>query len=179
MADDLKVNVDALVLRWPNLSSSQQHDFAHAFAPMREFSPNDERILTFLMEAGDDVVWHTISLALTRHSNEQLVTQFLIDRITQTSTCSKMNYYQAAEIIADQQFVPILEIQFKKQSERVVASWNEVGPQAELERLEFLRLCRTLLTITGEIGYRDAIRRFWEHPSERVRKQAHLYLQEK
>ena len=67
------------------------------------------------MEAGDDVVWHTISLALTRHSNEQLVTQFLIDRITQTSTCSKMNYYQAAEIIADQQFVPILEIQFKKQ----------------------------------------------------------------
>jgi hypothetical protein len=111
LADGLDINAENLVNQWPTMTASERHDFALAFQCTGKLTQNDESILLFLMRAGDGTVWRTISLILSRHSDRESVTQFLLARLRETFE-ARSNYYQAAELVGDARFVEVLEDQF-------------------------------------------------------------------
>jgi hypothetical protein len=175
-SDHLEVDAEQLIERWPRMTKTEQHDFARAFRAKRSLSRHDERILEFLMVSGDQIIWTTISLLLCRHPKRDLVADFILARVNGSET-PKTNYYQAAEQIGDPRFVPALERQFGQMYTELGPSLPE-APNLEEDRqyLEFLQLCRTLLTITRSNEYERPLRVLLDHPSEVVRNRAKRHL---
>jgi hypothetical protein len=174
MTDHLEVNAEQLIRRWVKLPTSERHDFAQAFRGKRQLSADDERLLEFLMQEGDEIIWATIAVMLVRHRNRELVIKFLMERIVE-SPSPKANFYQAAELIGDLRFAEVLEKEFRKSSSRLGSTPRpNRGPSHEY--LEFLRLCHVLWTITGRSDYKEKIESLSDHPSELVRKRVRMHL---
>ena len=82
-SDDLQIKAEDIINRWEGFGRSERLDFAQALAHncKTTFSVEEEKILRFLMEAGDEKIWATIALALCRHSDRELVIRFIVNRI--------------------------------------------------------------------------------------------------
>jgi hypothetical protein len=174
LSDGLQIPADDIIQRWATLTLSERHDFASAFRAKPTLTANDETILTFLMQVGDEIVWRTICVMLCRHSNREIVKEFVITRL-KTSSGNRANYYQAAENIRDTDLVSILECQFHDYQRNLA---SDAEPSWANDRLlrEFLQLCKTLATITGDIRYEEIIRSHLGHPSNAVNGKARLLL---
>src|SRR5581483_4594971 len=90
-ADDLKG-------RWASMTSSQRHDFALAFQCRGQLSANDEKIVSFLMRAGEPIICRTIARLLAMHSDREKVVTFLLARFRPPCQTGA-NYYEAIEVI--------------------------------------------------------------------------------
>ncbi len=176
LVDGLTVKVNELISRWESLTESEQHDFALAFQCKGKLSADDEKILLFLMQAGDEIIWRTVSLMLCRHTDREHVVRFLLERL-QDSVAGRSNYYQAAETIGDPKFLPILERHFREYRTRI----TERGHQSAMldgDWLEYLELSNSLRKLTGGQDYEQAVAELSKHSSELVRSRAHDYLRQ-
>ncbi len=81
LIDGIQVSAESIIRRWPDFSSAEKLEFANAFAVKREVTPEDERILDFLMEAGDFHIWMAVAPLLARHRDRERVLSFLLERI--------------------------------------------------------------------------------------------------
>ena len=79
--DGLEVSAESIKARWSSLSGPQKLDFANAFMAKPKVTPEDERILDFLMEEGEPYIWGTIAILLPRHRDKDRVLAFLLERI--------------------------------------------------------------------------------------------------
>ncbi|HEY1800486.1 MAG TPA: hypothetical protein VGG46_06060 [Terriglobales bacterium] len=172
--DGFHLEADDLITRWPNLTSAERHDFALAFQCKSGLSTNDERILTFLMQNGDEIVWMTIASMLCRHSDRESVIHFLLERIEKSSK-SRTNYYQAIEILGDSRFLHVLEPQFESLQESMSVV-KDTHDDYKTE-LEFIQLCRILWILTNDHRYEGAIRMFSNHRMEFVRQRVNQLLE--
>src|SRR5581483_8732494 len=163
-ADDLKG-------RWASMTSSQRHDFALAFQCKGHLSANDEKIVSFLMHAGERIIWRTIARLLAMHSDREQVVTFLLDRVRDPLE-TRANYYEAIEVIRDNRSISVLQDQFERYRDRVGVSIAEAHLQPERDSLDYVQLCHTLSKITGNQNYQNEIKRFLSHPSESVRNRA-------
>lgn len=170
--DNLTIDSDEMIKRWPTLSPLDRQDFVRSFQGKREFSSDDESFLNFLMTTRDEIILRMIAVTLCRHSDRERVTQFIFQRIEE-ATQDRANYYQAAEILGDNRFIPLLERQYRGHLEHERKTPAVTDP---LAHLEILRLCKTLFTITNRREYEGVIRAALKHPSEIVRKRAKMYL---
>jgi hypothetical protein len=62
--DGLELSAESIKGRWSSFSLQEKLDFAQAFSAKTKVTPEDERILDFLMDAGEPIIWITIAILL-------------------------------------------------------------------------------------------------------------------
>src|SRR5262245_56478436 len=60
LVDGLKVSPADIKSRWKALSEQEQMDFVRAFQSKEPITPDDEEVLGFLMQVGNESVWNAI-----------------------------------------------------------------------------------------------------------------------
>src|SRR5215470_3612472 len=68
LTDGLSVSSDTVMKEWSNWSENERLEFAKAYKSKPEITNDDRRILSFLVENGDERVWVSIANVLTKHS---------------------------------------------------------------------------------------------------------------
>jgi hypothetical protein len=174
LSDGLEVSADDIRERWSSFSQAEQLDFAFAFQCKPTLSNEDERILLFLMKAGNEVIWSTIALMLCRHSHREAVSDFLLERLA-NSIGTRENYYRAVEMMADRKFLPILEEQYREYGRLNHSLWPK--DERDHRSREFIQLCQTLATLTEDQRYAGVLREFLNDTSPAVRKKAQLLIE--
>ncbi len=95
LADGIKVSAEFIIGRWRDFSMAEKVEFANAFSAKNEVSAEDERILDYLMEAGDSYTWMAIASLLPYHRNRERALEFLLRRVGEEGE-DKANFFQAA-----------------------------------------------------------------------------------
>ena len=171
-ADGLSVSVEELSVGWDSWGKGERLSFANAYRSKTQFLESDEKVLEFLMAKGDEPVWSTVALCLTRHSNKKMVLDFLLERLRSGSE-PKSNFIQALYVLGDAAAIPNLHELHGRLSQKTKQA------QGELDRwtiYDFLKCCEALAYLEKMEGYREEIRRFLDHPDELVRIQAQMAL---
>jgi len=171
-ADGLSISVDELSADWNSWEDLEKLDFANAFRSKVEITNSDEKVLEFLMGKGDERVWSTMALCLTRHSNKAMTLDFLLERLN-TGSEPKSNFIQALYVLGDPAAVPRLLELHDRLSEQVKET------QGTADRwivYDFLKCCEALVYFGGVELYQDEIRPFLDNPDERIRNHAQRAL---
>ena len=100
LTDGLEVSADSVKTRWHTWRPAEQLDFANAFILKPTLTTEDQEILTFLMEAGSELVWGAIACLLPRYSDREHAFSFLLEQVAVGGT-GAANYYQALERMGD------------------------------------------------------------------------------
>jgi HEAT repeat protein len=150
LADGMEVSADSIVQRWGLFSDAEKRDFANAFACKREITDEDERILDFLMEAGDFPIWMAIASRLREHRDRDKALGFLLARIGEDHE-HKANFYQALGLMGDKRAVPALRAAYDRYRERL-------GPRPVSgtldDGIDYLSCCAALWDIEGLEDYK-------------------------
>ena len=167
------VSAEELRADWLAWSAAQRLEFAQAFQQRQRLTPEDERILEFLMSNGDDRIWSTIALVLVHHSNRRLVVEFLVEKLLSTAE-PRANLIQALYVIGDRSTLPVLR-QMHDRLSREVSSDERTDDAMKI--VDFLTACKALAYLEKSARYESQIRSFLAHPDEIIRIQAQLALE--
>lgn len=167
------VTVEEISVAWDSWDGSQRLAFGKAFAHKAPpFNKTDEEVYEFRISKGDERLWSEIALSLTRHSNKNLVLDFLLERL-RSNFESKANFVQALYVLGDVAACPGLhELHDRLSAEIKLAQ----GDPDHWTIYDFLKCCEALAYLEKAERYRDAIRPFLEHSAELVRIQAQMAL---
>lgn len=168
--DEAEISREEIERLWSNLSPAERLEFSTAYGFKPKVTAEDEKVLDFLMEAGDENVCGMIALLLTRHSNRERVVNFLLERATSPSPLAA-NYYQALEVIGDVRAIPVL------QRSREIHLKNIEGGSTDEVR-DYLVGCRTLWKLTGSEDYAAEIRKAMESADPAVSAHAKRLLED-
>jgi hypothetical protein len=136
---------------WHDLGPAEKLEFATAFAVKTTVTAEDEKVMDFLMEAGDENVWGMIPLLLIRHSNRERATSFLLQRAASPGLWAA-NYYQALEMVGDLRAIPVLQ-----RAREIHLHKIEAGAIEEMH--DYLVCCRALWKLEGSDAYAAEIRK--------------------
>jgi hypothetical protein len=171
-ADEVPVSVEQLREEWLSWNDSEKLNFARAFRQKRQIAERDEKILEFLMTEGDEPLWSTIALCLTRHSDRKVILSFLLERLG-SGTEPKANFIQALYVLGDIAALPSLHELHDRLAEETE---HAEGREDRRKIADLLKCCEALAYLEKSERYKDQIRRFLEHPDESIRVQAQLAL---
>jgi hypothetical protein len=172
--DGLEVSVELVKNSWAGLSVGEKLDFAQAFSAKNEISAEDQRILDFLMNAGDLTIWATIARLLPRHGDRERTLGFLLKRI-QEGSHHRANFFHALGLMKDKRAVPALRAAYDGLRPQLTAS---PGALERVDYVDYLSCCQALWQLEGLEEYRNAIREFSNSPDQRVRSFASALLQD-
>lgn len=177
MTDGLKVSAESIKARWAAFSIGEKLDFAQAFSLAGEVTPENERILDFLMEAGDFNVWMSITSPLPHHRNKDRVLAFLLERV-KAEDVPKGNFFQALGLMNDKRALPALRATCDSYRELLStrpASRAE-GEPFDYDYLDYLHCCAALSKISGSLEYKQVIEEALKSQDDDVRNTAELIL---
>jgi len=172
LTDGLEVSADSVKTRWHTWRPAEQLDFANAFILKPTLTTEDQEILTFLMEAGSELVWGAIACLLPRYSDRERAFSFLLEQVAVGGT-GAANYYQALERMGDTRAVPLLRRRYEEYRRKLVPL-ERYALHSELS--EYDVCCRALWKLDGSKEYEDALKELLSHPDESIRRRAHYYL---
>jgi hypothetical protein len=176
MTDSLKVSAESIKARWPTFSIGEKLDFAQAFSRAREVTPENERILDFLMEAGDFNVWMSITGPLRHHRDKDRVLAFLLERVKAEDT-PKGNFFQALGWMNDKRALPALRAAYDGYRTRLGASpASRASPDCDY--IDYLDCCAALWKISGSLEYKQVIEEALKSQDDDVRNTAGLLLRD-
>jgi len=167
--DEIQVSREEVERIWPDLSPDEKLEFAFAYGVKSTVTAEDEKVMDFLMEAGDEYVWSMIALLLARHSNRERVMSFLLERATSPSLLGA-NYYQALEILADMRAIPVLQ-----RAREIHLHHIDAGATDEIH--DYLVCCRALWKLEGSDAYAAEIREALRSADPAVSAHAKLLLE--
>jgi hypothetical protein len=179
-----EVSAPDLSGRWPAMSERERLDFASNFHVKEDWTDNDTAILEVIMQDGSDVVWGSCATAMLRHPDRNRAVEFLLARVRHSSEAEHppLNYMQALGLAGDARAVPVIRPYYEKylkamEAEPVTGVPADVffGP---VPYHAFLAIAGDLFKITHSEEYRQAIRKYYEHPNEQVRYWAEHALDE-
>lgn len=180
LVDGLQISLNELTTVWQTASDREKWEFVLAYAAKPDFSEEDEKNVDFLMEHGSEPTWLTLAGTLTKSADQHKAVGFLLKLIENASRYPKANYFQALEAIASlhpsETIVAALEVQFKRYQTAVKAYAHtlEVISQSD-EIWDYLACCKTLLTLTRDNRYMQAIDEYRTAADPRLRDWA-VYL---
>lgn len=167
--DGIQVSREEVERLWPDLSREEKWEFATAYCCKPTVTAEDEKVLDFLMETGDEGVWSMIASLLVGHSNREKAMSFLLERAASAGPFSA-NYYQALEIVGDKRAIPVL------QKAREIHLRNiEAGARDEIH--VYLGCCRALWKLEGSDAYAAEIRKALQSADPVVSAHAKLLLE--
>jgi hypothetical protein len=171
-ADEVSVSVDKLRQEWPSWNDSEKLSFARAFRQKQQVAKGDEELLEFLMAEGNEPVWSTMALFLTRYSNRRVILGFLLKRLC-SGTEPKANFIQALYVLGDAAALPSLH----ELHDRLTLETESVEVQEDRWKIcDLLKCCEALAYLEKTERYQDEIRRFLAHSDESIRIQAQIAL---
>lgn len=170
----LQVSADSIRARWPTFSFQEKLDFAQAFSAGGKATAEDERILDFLMEAGDFHIWDAIALRLRHHRDKDRVLAFLLERIKEKGEY-KANFFQAIGLMKNERAVRALRAAYDDYRKRLGAS---LSSGASLDYMDYLYCCAALWRIEGPSEYKQVIEDASRSQDEAVRITAELILRD-
>ncbi|MCI0722111.1 MAG: hypothetical protein L0338_24535 [Acidobacteria bacterium] len=167
LSDGLKMSAESIRSRWASMTRVEQEDFALAFSAKPVITPEDQEILTFLMECGSEIIWSRIAVRLREHSQRERVLSFLMDRVERLEGLVG-NYVQALELIGDKRAVPCLRQLYDHYREQTVTSRRSKTSLADWHEFmtvyDYLICCRTLFKLEGNSEFKAAIEELLMHP---------------
>jgi len=175
--DNVQVLAKSIESRWHTLSAEEQADFVMAFQSKYPLTSEDEEILEFLMNTGDENVWSTLALPLTRMSSSkhEKALAFLIERIQRRDT-HRANYYQALGELKDTKAIPALKVAYEEERRTISLDKPLTDFQDIFPYIDYLACCAALYILEGSKEFKQAIEALKSHPNENVRSQANLAL---
>jgi hypothetical protein len=166
LTDGLTVSSDTLITEWPTWSEHERLEFAKAYKAKPEITEEDQQILSFLIENGNERVWVSIATILVKHSDREMVLRFLLARLDASSSEPKGNFMQALTTIADPRVAPAL----KRFYERLQREINQAGGTADpILTIDFLHCCSALMELERDSHYRGAIESYLQDSRDLVR----------
>jgi hypothetical protein len=168
-----EVSASEIHRRWPTMNEHERLDFASNFQSKPDWTENDIEILEVIMRDGSDLIWSSCALAMLRHPDRNRVVEFLIEQIRRwKSEHPPLNYTQALGLAGDQRALLVIRPYYDKylkamETEAATGIPNDVffGP---VPYHAFLAIAGDLFNITHSEEYEQAIRRYFDHPSEQV-----------
>lgn len=161
--------------RWPSWTSEEKGRFASAFSQRLEMDDNDQCVLDFLMDNGEQAVWRSIALAVARHRNRSRAVSFLLARIAEGMS-PVANFYQAIGMLSAPECTPILHEALLRHRQEIGAHPSVRAWHDRLIYLDYLSCSATLFLITGQEEYRDNLQKMLRHPDRIVRQLAHTVV---
>ena len=174
LTDGLQVSAELIIRRWPSFSAAEKLEFANAFAAKPEVTPEDERILDFLMQAGDFYIWMAVALLLPCHRERERVLAFLLERIREDRK-DTANFFQAIVLMKDKRAVPALRAAYDNYRKELRAGTETA---VKFDYVEYLACCKALWEIDGSMEYKAAIEDFSRADDKSVRSFAEHLLQD-
>lgn len=171
LTDQIEVSETTFKKDWVSWSESERLAFVRAFGRKPSFSPEDERILDFLMEADSEQILESIAISVTRHSQRERVRDFLIERL-QRGSGPKANYAHALGLLRDSQAITALKDLHDGLAENIKENRAD-----QTAILDFVSCCSALKKLEGSVSYDDEIRTFLNHPSQAVQNFAKVFLE--
>ena len=168
LIDGMQVSAEDIIRRWPDLSSAERLEFAKAFADKSKVTPEDERILDFLMETGDCRIWRTIALVLLDHRDRERVLAFLLKRIREERK-GRANFFQALELMKDKRAVLVLRAAYDDHRKKPQGLTQSVE---EFDYVDYLQCCKALWALDSSTEYREAIEECSKSPVKSIRSYA-------
>lgn len=175
LTDRVQVSSDSIIRRWPALSFDERIEFANAFAVKPELTSEDERILEFLMDAGDLYIWMTIAPLLPHHRNRERALAFLLERVKEERR-EKANFFQALELMRDVRAVPALRAAYENYRSSFRRPRRAAGEPEEPDYSDYLQCCKALWALEGSPQYREAIEELSKSPVSSLRSLAERLL---
>lgn len=172
LTDRIRVSADSIIGRWSELSFEEKNEFANAFAVKPEVTPEDERILNFLMEQGDFYIWMGIAPLLPSHRDRDRALAFLEERVRQRHA-DKANFFQALELMGDKRAIPALRAAYDAYKAEL-ATPN--GPPKSFDYFDYLACCRALWILESSAEYKDAIQALVQNGDPRISASARQAL---
>ena len=175
MEGDVKVTAESIRAQWPTFSFEQKLDFVQAFAKGGRVTSEDERIMDFLMEAGEPFICMEMAPRLLDHRDRDHVLAFLLDRISDDFEY-KGNFVQALGLMKDPRALPALRTKFDGYRERLAASPGSMSPD---DCMDYMVCLQALWRISGSQEYKPIIEDALNSPDETVRRTADLILRDR
>jgi hypothetical protein len=172
LTDRIQVPAGSIIKRWPDLSLEERNEFANAFADKPELTHEDERILNFLMEAGEPITWMTIAPLLPRHRDRERVLRFVLEKIGGIQH-HNANFFQALELMADKRALPALRADYDDYREALGTGLGSVSPP---DYTDYLYCCAALWRISGSVEYKQVIEEALKSQDNSVRTTAEMLL---
>ena len=166
LSEGLQLSARLLKSEWKKLSAEERLDFTIAFGAIEKLSSEDEEILSFLMESGDDAVLSNLASQYAKHSDRERVLPFLLSRIRRR-TQTRGNFFQALELLGDVRAVPGLKRSFDEYRAALAK-----GQLDQDQMLDYLQCCRSLMILDGSPAFRGAIENTLRGPDELIRRRA-------
>ena len=173
VSEKLLVSRTDIQSRWSDFSKQEKSDFVMAFQSKHPLTDEDEGILEFLMDSGDDSVWSAIALPVARMSasKHKRVIDFLTERI-KDGGLHRANYYQALAALNDPGVVPALRAAFYEDRtavsmDRPLNTFEDIFPY-----VDYLACAAALYKLARSDEFKKAIDDMKSHPDANVRAQA-------
>lgn len=170
VTDRIEVSLEAVKKDWSSWLDSERFAFVRAFARKRAFSPEDEGILSFLIDLRDERILESIAISVSRLSNQERAYEFLIAWL-RSSRGPKANYAHALGLLGDRRAIPALRNLHDELASNI--SRKDVD---QFTILDFVSCCSALKKLGGSTLYDDEIKQFLEDPRQDVRGLAEAFL---
>jgi hypothetical protein len=145
-------------------SRQEQQDFLGAYNVKPIVTSEDERIIEFLIAAGDPSVLQRIAILSTRHSNKAVAFDFLVTNLL-SHPGSKSDFIVALGLLNDRNAIQPLTNIYQQMEPEISAQ----APEEQALR-EFCYCCLTLSRLTDEPKYSEKLQGLADHSNPRVRR---------
>jgi len=154
--------------RWPKMDEKERIDFVQGFSSKATWDANDTEILEIIMHDGNDRVWESCARAFPRHPERERAVSFLLVRLEQQTDSEPLNYIQALGLLKDRRATPAIKQYYEKYREGIEKEAATGIPDdvvfGPIPYHAYFSVCGALLSIEGSTEYREAIRKYLEHP---------------
>jgi hypothetical protein len=180
--ESFEVGSAALRQRWPMMSEDERLEFGFNWSSKSAWNDNDTEILEIIMEVGNDKLWTSCTFAFTRHPDRDRAVSFLVERLQNYEGGNEpLNYFQALGILKDSRAARAIRPYYEKyrkavETETAMGVPDDVvfGP---IPYFQYLCACGAMVKVDGSPEYEQAIRKYFDHPSEQVRYWAEHVLE--
>lgn len=146
LTEDLHIDPDEIEKAWKSWSAAERLDFAAAFAAKPQLTPDDHRMLLFLLDEGSSAEWNAIATRLPEHPSRERILTFLLEHLRDSPPVA--NFIQALQLMGDSRAVKPLEQIYRR---------YEGIELAHAELVDYISCLAALWRITGRTSYLEKL----------------------
>jgi hypothetical protein len=175
---DDNFSVDAAVFRkqWHEMSPETRSEFCSAFNAKATWTSNETEILDLILADGDDSLWWCLSLTLLKHPDRERILNFLIGRLGDPQIehgGGTLNYIQALGISGDRRAAAAIK-PYYEEFKQAVKLEAQIGVPSDvvfgpIPYHAYFAAAGAMAKTDDSPEYENAIREYFNHPSEQVR----------
>lgn len=175
LTEGLEVSAASVRSRWEQMSYENKLEFVQAFGAKPNWSPEDVRVVDFLIEVGSPEIRSAVALLLPKGRDKLGALHSLLDCVAHESTL-KANYYQALAYLQERSALSALMGDFRSYRERLDEGVAKPSTADRQSLIDYLSCARAILSLGGPPECKRPIEELQRHPSPEIREFATLML---